>query len=568
LACARIRNSFTSKFQQRLERRIAAEVPEARVQMFGPPPLQGLGNASGFRIMVEDRGDLGLDALQMQTDMLVEAARKSPMISQAFTSFTVKYPQVFVNINRDQVHTMGLNLADVENALQIYLGSIYVNDFNLFGRTWQVVVQAEARFRDNLEAIRQLKVRNAVGNMAPLGTVADVRLQNGPLVVPRYNLYPSAAVMGAWPPGVSSGDAIAAFQALASEKLPTGMTTEWTEISYLQLIAENTGMKIFGYAVLLVFLVLAAQYESWSLPLAIILVVPMCLLSATAGVWISRLFAATIPGQPSEINIFTQIGFVVLVGLASKNAVLIVEFAKHKLESGLSIREATLEACRLRLRPILMTSFAFILGVVPLVVAKGAGMEMRRALGVAVFSGMLGVTIFGVFLTPVFFAVIEWLSKTWMFASPAVQKVGNVLLDILTLGFLRDFMMRPMRRRITAAQAPVDSLDPELVEMGTFVAERPPREEPVNELSPEAPPTGEKMVVVDHQRGKTDIIVVQQIVVAPPPAAASPPSSSLAASENGSNGHHTNGEPLIPELVDTLHEGGPAMMTSEPKKEK
>jgi multidrug efflux pump len=517
--------------------------------------------------MVEDRGDLGLEELQKQTDILVEAARKSPMISQVFTSFTVKYPQVFVNINRDQVHTMGLNLADVENALQIYLGSIYVNDFNLFGRTWQVVVQAESRFRDNIEAVRRLKVRNAVGNMAPLGTVADVRLQNGPLVVPRYNLYPSAAVMGAWPPGVSSGDAIDAFQAIAKEKLPAGMTTEWTEISYLQLIAENTWMKIFGYAVLLVFLVLAAQYESWSLPLAIILVVPMCLLSATAGVWVSRIYAAAIPGQPSEINIFTQIGFVVLVGLASKNAVLIVEFAKHKLESGMTVREATLEACRLRLRPILMTSFAFILGVLPLVVATGAGMEMRRALGVAVFSGMLGVTIFGIFLTPVFFAVIEWLSKTWMFASPAVQKVGNLLLDILTLGFLRDFVMRPLRRPIKAAPVPAVSLDGDVVEIDEFVVERSPREEPVGELTPGGPPASEKMVVVDHQRGKTDIIVVQQIVIAPPPMAASAPSSSLATNQNGSNGHHTNGEPLIPELVEASDKSAAAIAVSEPRKE-
>ena len=535
--------------------------------MFGPPPLQGLGNSSGFRIMVEDRGDLGLERLQTETDALLEVARKSPMISRVFTSFTVKYPQVFVNINRDQVHTMGLNLADVENALQIYLGSIYVNDFNLFGRTWQVVVQSEARFRDNLEAIRRLKVRNAVGNMAPLGTVADVRLQNGPLVVPRYNLYPSASVMGAWPPTFSSGDVIDAFQALAREKLPAGMTTEWTEISYLQQIAENTGMRIFGYAVLLVFLVLAAQYESWSLPLAIILVVPMCILSATAGVWISRLYFATIPGQPTEVNIFTQIGFVVLVGLASKNAVLIVEFAKHKLESGMTIRQATLEACRLRLRPILMTSFAFILGVVPLVIATGAGMEMRRALGIAVFSGMLGVTMFGIFLTPVFFSVIEWLSKTWMFASPAVQKVGNLLMDILTLGFLRDFVMRPLRRPIKTAPVPAVSLDGDVVEIDEFVVERSPRKEPVGELTPGAPPANEKMVVVDHQRGKTDIIVVQQIVIAPPPMAASSTSSSLATNQNGSNGHQTNGEPLIPELVEASNENRAATAITEPRKE-
>jgi multidrug efflux pump len=501
---------YYTAIQQRLERRIAAEVPDAQVKMFGPPPLQGLGNASGFRIMVEDRGDLGLTKLQNETNALLDKARLvksdatgNPMFSFVFTSFTVKYPQVFIDINRDQVQAMGLSLSDVQNALQTYLGSFYVNDFNLFGRTWQVVVQAEAKFRNNLEAVRRLKIRNAVGNMAPLGTVADIRLINGPLVVPRYNLYPSAAVQGGWTPGVSSGDAIAAFQALANRELPAGMTTEWTEISYLQLLAENTGMIIFTLAVLLVFLVLAAQYESWSLPLAIILVVPMCILSAIAGVFLKH----------SEINIFTQIGFVVLVGLASKNAVLIVEFAKHKLESGLSIREAALAACRLRLRPILMTSFAFILGVVPLVTATGAGKEMRQALGVAVFSGMLGVTLFGIFLTPVFFFVIEWLASSRLFASTAVRRIGSVLLGVFTLGYVWSGVRWAWRRRTGAALA-ADTLEQELADVDRFLTEREERKHPAGTGSKQ--PSSEKMVVVDHQRGKTDMIVVQQTVIAAP----------------------------------------------------
>jgi multidrug efflux pump len=518
--------SYYSAIKQRLEARIAAEVPEAQARLFGPPALQGLGNASGFKIMVEDRGEMDLTNLQKQTDALLAAARQLKneatgelVFDKPFTSFTVKYPQLFVDVNRDQVHTMGLNLSEVYNTLQTYLGSFYVNDFNLFGRTWQVVVQADAKFRNNIEAVRRLKVRNAAGNMAPLGSVADIREVNGPLVVPRYNLYPSAAVQGGWPPGESSGEAIAAFQKLAAERLPKSMTTEWTEISYLQLIAENTGMIIFGLAVLLVFLVLAAQYESWSLPLAIILVVPMCLLSATAGVWLWHVFG----GQPLEINIFTQIGFVVLVGLASKNAVLIVEFAKHKYEeTGVSIREAALEACRLRLRPILMTSFAFILGVVPLVMARGAGMEMRKALGIAVFSGMIGVTVFGIFLTPVFFFVIEWLGTTRLFSSRGMHRVGSVLLLILMVVVFPPIALlwawRRYRRPMTAS-TPAEVLERELADIDRFLSPRQPRQprdqHSLREVAPLA--GGESVLVVDHPYGKTDIIVVQQ-TTAPAPA--------------------------------------------------
>ena len=259
-------------------------------------------------------------------------------LKKVFTIANVNYPQLFADVNRDQCQTMGLNMNDVYDTLQIYLGSLYVNDFNRFGRTWEVVVQADAKFRNRPEDVRRLQVRNAAGNDgAARARPADVRLISGPLVVTRYNLYPASAIQGEWPPDVSSGEAISALENLADAVLPPKMKCEWTEITYLQLIAENTGMVIFGLAVLLVFLVLAAQYESWSLPLAIILVVPMCMLSAIIGVWLTH----------SDINIFTQIGFVVLVGLASKNAVLIVEFAKHKRETGMSRREATLEACRL-----------------------------------------------------------------------------------------------------------------------------------------------------------------------------------------------------------------------------
>ncbi|MGL4551323.1 MAG: efflux RND transporter permease subunit, partial [Gemmataceae bacterium] len=281
-------------------------------------------------------------------------------------------------------------------ALQVYVGSFYVNDFNRFGRTWQVNVQADARFRMKPEDVRRLKVRNEHGDMVPLGAFSKIKETTGPVLLTRYNLYPSAAVNVSAAPGTSSGEAIDAMDAAAARTLPPSMKAEWTELAFLQQAAGNTAMVAFILAVVLVFLVLAAQYESWSLPLAVILVVPMCLLCAVGGVIMAEM----------DINIFTQIGFVVLVGLACKNAILIVEFAKAAREQGKSPSDATLEACRLRLRPILMTSFAFILGVVPLVIAQGAGAEMRRTLGTAVFWGMLGVTVFGIFLTPVFYYVI------------------------------------------------------------------------------------------------------------------------------------------------------------------
>ncbi len=292
-------------------------------------------------------------------------------------------------------------LSEIFDTLQIYLGSLYVNDFNLFGRTYQVTAQADAPFRRQPKDILDLKTRNAAGQMVPLGTVVSVRDTTGPDKIVRYNMYPSAELTGSPAPGISSGQAIAWMEQLAREKLPASMGFEWTELTLQEILAGNTAIYIFPLCVLFVFLTLAAQYESWSLPLAIVLIVPMCLLSAIAGVWLRGM----------DNNIFTQIGFVVLVGLACKNAILIVEFAKQRQDAGLARADAAVEASRLRLRPILMTSFAFIFGVIPLLLAKGAGAEMRRALGTAVFSGMLGVTFFGIFLTPVFYVVIRRLTE-------------------------------------------------------------------------------------------------------------------------------------------------------------
>ena len=295
---------------------------------------------------------------------------------------------------------MGISVSDIFDTLQVFLGSLYVNDFNLFGRTWQVNVQADANFRRQIENIKQLRIRNDKGTMVPLGSLTGVRAISGPVMIVRYNMYPAAPINGAAATGVSSGDALQRMDEVAQAELPPRMRSEWTELAMLQLETGNTAMLVFLLAVVLVFLVLAAQYESWSLPLAVILVVPMCLLCSIAGVLLAGM----------DINVFTQVGFVVLVGLACKNAILIVEFAKTRRDAGVSTREATLDACKLRLRPIMMTSFAFIIGVVPLAISVGAGAEMRRTLGTAVFSGMLGVTLFGIFLTPVFYYVVQWFS--------------------------------------------------------------------------------------------------------------------------------------------------------------
>jgi multidrug efflux pump len=320
-------------------------------------------------------------------------------------------PQLYVDVDREKAKQQGIALTDLFQAMQVYLGSVYVNDFNKFGRTYQVIVQADAPFRATAENIAQLKVPNAGGEMVPLGSVIRVKQSYGPDRGLRYNGYPAADINGGPAPGVSSGQAVAAMERLARETLPNGIGYEWTELTYQQILAGNAAAFVFPLCVLLAFLVLAAQYESWSLPLAVILIVPMSLLSAIGGVWLTR----------GDNNIFTQIGFLVLVGLACKNAILIVEFARELELRGRSAVEAALEACRIRLRPILMTSLAFIMGVLPLVFSTGAGAEMRHAMGVAVFAGMLGVTFFGLVLTPVFYVVLQRLFARRGVEAPAVD---------------------------------------------------------------------------------------------------------------------------------------------------
>jgi multidrug efflux pump len=383
-----------------LQERCRREVRAANVSVFGAPPIDGLGNTGGFKLIVEDRGNLGSEQLRQAGAKLIARGAKSPEVQGLFNSAATNTPSLYLDIDRTKCMALGVQVSDVFNTLQVYFGSFYVNNFNEFGRTWQVNIQAAPGFRKDVFDIRQLQVRNHQGQMIRLGTLLDVRDTSGPVVVMRYNMYSAIAITGDAAPGVSSGQAVARMQQIAAEELPRSMVAEWTELAFLQLQAGDVALFSFGLAVVFVFLVLAAQYESWNLPVAVILVVPMCLFCSLLGVQIAGM----------EVTIFTQIGFVVLVGLASKNAILIVEFAKQRREAGVPALQATVEACRLRLRPIIMTSFAFILGVVPLVIAEGAGAEMRRSLGVAVFAGMLGVTLFGIFLTPVFFYVIGRLS--------------------------------------------------------------------------------------------------------------------------------------------------------------
>ncbi|KJH77716.1 efflux RND transporter permease subunit [Pseudomonas sp. ES3-33] len=374
-----------------------AGIQEAYMAIFPPPPVQGLGTIGGFRLQIEDRGNLGYDELYKETMNIINKSHNVAELAGLFTSYTVNVPQVDAAIDREKAKTHGVAVSDIFDTLQIYLGSLYANDFNRFGRTYQVNVQAEQQFRLEPDQIGQLKVRNNRGEMIPLATFIKVSDTSGPDRVMHYNGFITAEINGAAAPGYSSGQAEKAIEKLLKEELPNGMTYEWTDLTYQQILSGNTALFVFPLCVLLAFLVLAAQYESWSLPLAVILIVPMTLLSAIVGVIASG----------GDNNIFTQIGLIVLVGLACKNAILIVEFAKDKQEEGMSPLAAVLEACRLRLRPILMTSFAFIMGVVPLVFSSGAGAEMRHAMGVAVFSGMLGVTFFGLLLTPVFYVLIR-----------------------------------------------------------------------------------------------------------------------------------------------------------------
>ncbi len=401
----------------RLRRAWARQIKEARVLAFGAPPVPGLSVAGGFKLMSEDRGGAGLPVLEQQTSKLIRTLSKEPGLVGVSTQFRSNTPQLYMDIDRVKAAVLGVPLSDVNSTLGIYLGSLYVNSFNAFGRHWQVTVQAEGEYRDRVSRINLLQVRNNLGQMVPLGTLVNIREEGGPIFINRYNLYTCASISGNLLPGISSGEVIAGVEQRAADSLPRTMKTEWTELMFMQIREGNTAIYVFALAVMSVFLALAALYESWALPLAVILVVPLCLLSSLFGVLATS----------RSLDIFVQIGLVVLVGLACKNAILIVEFAKKLHVAGRPRFEATVEASRLRLRPILMTSFAFILGVVPLVIAAGAGSEMRQSLGVAVFSGMIGVTLFGIFLTPVFFYLIQGCGDMRYFQSRTVQWAGTAL---------------------------------------------------------------------------------------------------------------------------------------------
>ncbi len=397
----------------KLRKAWAAKVKDAIVTVYGASPIPGLGVAGGFKLIVEDRGGLGLEELQTQTDKLVRELKKQPGLNNVATQFRSKTPQYFLDIDREKVAALGISLDDVNQTLDMYLGSLYVNSYNEFGRHWQVTVQADGRYRTDISDINLYQVRNNMGQMVPLGTIITAKEIGGPISVTRYNLAISASITGNIQ-GVSTGDAIKQIDEISAKSLPLSMKTEWTEVMFMQLRAGNTAMFVFVLSIVFVFLALSALYESWALPLTVILVVPLCLLCSVSSVLLSH----------RDVNIFVQIGLVVLVGLACKNAILIVEYARQMHLEGRSVYEATKEAASQRLRPILMTSFAFIFGVLPLVFASGAGAEMRRSLGLAVFSGMLGVTIFGIFLTPVFFSVVINLSQTSVFRTKKVQDIG------------------------------------------------------------------------------------------------------------------------------------------------
>ena len=387
--------SITAELRKRL-----SSIEGAFIIVIPPPSVPGIGTGGGFTMRIQDRQGRGPELLGAATDELVAAARKAPGLTAVFSPFTVDTPQVFVDIDRIKAQKLGVPVANITEAIETYFGSAYVNDFNLFGRTYHVTAQADLPFRKDNADLARLRTRNGAGDMVPLGAVVDFTDIAGPDRVARYNLYPSSELQGDTLPGTSSTTAIDIMKRLADETLPSGFSYEWTDLSYQQVTAANAGLYVFPVCVLFVFLVLAAQYGSWTLPFAVILIVPMCLLAATIGV--------RIMGQ--DVNILTQIGFVVLVGLAAKNAILIVEFARDIELEGRERLEAVIEACRLRLRPILMTSFAFILGVLPLVISSGSGSEMRQAVGVSVFFGMLGVTLFGLIFTPIFYMVVRGLT--------------------------------------------------------------------------------------------------------------------------------------------------------------
>jgi multidrug efflux pump subunit AcrB len=385
----------------RTARQRMAAIAEANIFVIAPPSVRGLSTTGGFKFIVQDQAARGLPALRDATGQVTAAAAREPGLTAVFSQFEVSTPQLYVDIDRDRSQALGVPPSRVFEALEVFLGSAFVNDFNYLGRTYRVTAQADSQFRRTARNISELRTRSDSGGMVPLGSVATFRDVSGPTRVTRYNLYPAVEVLGDMTPGTSFGQGMDTMEALATQSLPEGFSYEWTELAYQQQQAGNTAAYVFLFAVVVVFLVLAGQYESLTLPLAVVLIVPMCLLAAITGVLLR--------GQDN--NILTQIGLVVLVGLACKNAILIVEFAKQAEDQlGLDRFQAAAHAARLRLRPILMTSFAFILGVAPLVVASGAGSEPRQALGTAVFAGMIGVTLFGLLLTPAFYVVCRRLA--------------------------------------------------------------------------------------------------------------------------------------------------------------
>ncbi|MEI7669502.1 MAG: efflux RND transporter permease subunit, partial [Pseudomonadota bacterium] len=395
-----------------------SQIQEAFVLAVPPPPVMGLGTIGGFKLQIEDRADLGYEALNNAVNAVMMKAWQSPEFAphSVFTGYGISTPQLMADLDRTKAKKMGVSINDVFDTMQIYLGSLYVNDFNKFGKTYRVIAQADAPFRAHAQDILQLKTRNKDGEMVPLGALLKVSESYGPDRAMRYNAYRTADINGSPAAGFSTVQAQMAIEKIVKETLPKGMSFEWTELTYQQILAGDTTLYVFPLCVLLVFLVLAAQYESMMLPLAVILIVPMCLLSAITGIWLAdkyNLIMSMIfhfPHFGKDNNIFTQIGLIVLVGLACKNAILIVEFARELEMLGRNPIQAAIESSRLRLRPILMTSFAFIMGVIPLVFSSGAGAEMRNAMGLAVFSGMLGVTFFGLFLTPVFYVILRYFS--------------------------------------------------------------------------------------------------------------------------------------------------------------
>jgi multidrug efflux pump len=377
-----------------------AGIKEAFIAMFPPPPVQGIGTIGGFKLQIEDRAGRGYEALNEATNAFLAKARQTPELAGIFSGYQVNVPQLYADIDRVKARQLGVAVTDVFDTMQIYLGSIYVNDFNKFGRVYSVRVQADAKYRARADDVGQLKVRSASGEMIQLSALLRVKEAAGPERAMRYNGFLAADINGGPAPGFSSGQAQDAIARVAAQTLPNGIEFEWTDLTYQEILAGNSAVILFPLAILLVFLVLAALYESLTLPLAILMIVPMGLLAAMTGVWLTK----------GDNNIFTQIGLIVLVGLSAKNAILIVEFARELEFAGRKPIEAAIEASRLRLRPILMTSMAFIMGVLPLVVSSGAGAEMRHAMGVAVFAGMIGVTIFGIFLTPVFYVLLRALA--------------------------------------------------------------------------------------------------------------------------------------------------------------